>query len=205
MSDTPTAVGAVGADARLPGSDVCARCGRALTTEDRVEADDRSFCRACWETLRQELSSAIAAMSADVPYARAAVGAVLGATVGALLWWGFTVVTHLALGLVAVAIGFLTGLGAVRFAGGKRSRGLQVLSVVVAVAAFGIASYLVNMSLVNQQLAKEGAAWRVGFPPPSLATFFDVVKLGFGVMDLVFLAIVIWEAFRIPKPPTLPA
>ena len=124
--------------------------------------------------------------------------------IGALAWWGFTVLTHIAFGLFAVAIGYLVGHGAVRFAGGKRSGGLQALSIGVALLSYLFAIYLVNMTFINKALGEQGEAFRVGFPPQSLGLLIRVVTVDVGVMDLVFLAIVVYEAWKIPRPLTLP-
>ena len=180
--------------------DVCAQCGKTLSDVDRVALADRSFCRSCYESLRAEIERAVLAMSADVNYAAAAVGAILGGAAGVLLWWGFTVVTKIGFGLVAVAIGVLTGLGAVRFSGNKRSAGLQALSIAVAVVSFFTATYFVNMTFLNRALAAQGDAFRVSFPPDTLESGWHVVTANFGVMDFVFLAIVVYEAWRIPRP-----
>ena len=182
----------------------CAQCSKTLTADDTVAAGDRLFCRSCYLSLRAELETVVASMSADVNYPQAAVGAVLGGVVGALAWWGFTALTHIAFGLFAVAIGYLVGHGAVRFAGGKRSGGLQVLSIAVALLSYLFATYLVNMTFINKALATQGEAFRVGFPPRSLGLLIRVVTVDAGVMDLVFLAIVIYEAWKIPRPISLP-
>jgi len=201
MSETVT-------DATPPApaaADTCAQCARQLAPNDRVAADDRVFCRSCYESLKADLRQGLEAMTTNINYVNGTLGAILGGAVGALVWWGFTVVTHLGLGLVAIAIGFLTGHGAVRFTGGKRSGGLQAISVVVAVIAFLIASYLVSMSFMNQPLAHQGDARRIGFPPGNLDQFARVVSLNFGLMDFVFLAIVVYEAWKIPRPIPIPA
>jgi len=183
----------------------CARCDKSLTADDRVEASGKVFCRSCYETLKAELRQAVERMSTGVNYPMATVGAILGGVIGILLWWAFTVITKISFGLVAVAIGFLVGHGAVRLAGGKRTAGLQALSIVVAVASFVVATYLVNMTFINQHLAQRGETWRLAFPPSNLTLFYRVLSATFGVMDVVFLAIVVWEAWRIPRPITLPA
>jgi hypothetical protein len=188
------------ATANTSTTETCARCSKTLSEGDRVAAGDRAFCGSCYETLRMELEQAVAQMSSNINYPMALVGAVLGGTLGVLVWWGFTVATHLAFGLIAVAIGFLVAHGAVRLAGNKRSGGLQVISISVSVLSFVVASYLVNMTFINQELAKSGELWRVGFPPPSLDALVKVVSMGFGAMDIVFLAIVVWESWKIPKP-----
>src|SRR5437870_5060940 len=118
---------------------------------------------------------------------------------------GLTVLTKIGLGLIAVGIGFLVGHGAARGAGGKRSVGLQALSVAVGAVAFLVAAYLVNMTFINQALAQQGRPVRVPFPPASLGMFFHVLAANFGVMKLVFLAIVVYEAWIIPRPVKLPA
>ena len=187
-----------------PSEETCAQCRKVLTPNDRVASGDRAFCRSCYASLRVELERAVHVMSTDINYVNAAVGAILGGVAGTLAWWGFTVLTHISFGLVAVAIGYLVAKGAVRMSGGKRSRGLQALSVVVSLASFACASYLVNMTFINKALAERGDSYRVGFPPETLDQFERVTTAGAGLMDLVFLAIVIFEAWRIPRPIALP-
>ena len=167
-------------------------------------AGDRVFCTACYETLSEEVRHAVRQLSSDIPYPMAALGAILGGVAGASVWWGFTIVTHIGFGLIAVAIGYLVGWGAVKFAGGTRSSGLQALCVIVAVASFVAATYLVNMTFINQQLAARGDALRIGVPPASLNLFVRVISSNFGIMDVVFLGIAVYQAWSIPRPMTLP-
>ena len=200
MSEIPPA------DAAPPAApETCARCERTLSESDRVPAGDRVFCRSCYETLRMELEQAVNAMSTGINYPMAAVGALLGGALGAAVWWGFTVLTHIAFGLIAVAIGFLAAHGAGRFAGNKRSGGLQLLAIGASILSFFAASYLVNMTFLNQELVRRGETWRLGVVPASVGQFLSVVSLGFGLMDLVFLAIVVYQAWSIPRPLKLPA
>jgi hypothetical protein len=186
-----------------PTRATCARCEKALAEGDRVDADDRAFCRSCYQTLTFELQQALAQMSQDINYPMAALGAVLGGAAGVLAWWGFTALTHIGFGLVAVVIGFLVGHGAVRFAGDKRSAGLQALAVAVGAVAFFVATYLVNMTFINEALRERGDGWRVPFPPHSLDMFYRVIAVNFGIIKLVFLGIVVYEAWVIPRPPKL--
>ena len=185
-------------------SDTCAQCGTVLLPDQRVDTGDRSFCKTCFAVLEDQLRAGITASQMDIPYPAAAAGAILGGAVGALAWWGFTVMTKVAFGLVAVAIGFLVGQGAVRFSGGRRSKGLQILCVVVALAAFVAASYLVNRTFINEALAKSGDGRQLGLVPANMDVFFRIVTVDFGIMDVVFLAITLWEAWKIPRPVELP-
>ena len=195
MSETPPVVTA---------PETCGRCGKTLTPDDRMVAGDHVFCRSCYDTLRHEVHQAVEQMSSDIPYPMAALGALLGGAAGAAIWWGFTVATKIGFGLIAVAIGFLVGHGAMRFAGGKRSRGLQILAVSVAIPAFFAATYLVNMTFFNRQFHEQGDAFRIGLVPQSFDLFVKVVSTGFGLMDFVFLAITAWQAWSIPRPLKLP-
>jgi len=188
-----------------PTSEVmnCAECGTQLNVGDDSEVtDDGTFCRPCYNNLTVQLQQAIAAQSQDINYSMALVGALGGAALGVLAWWGFTVVTNIAFGLVAVVIGIAVAKGAVMLSGGKRSTGLQALSISVSIVAFLYASYLVNRTFVHKAFAEEGVE-RVLPLLPSLDLFIDVIGLNFGFMDLVFLAIVVYQAWKIPAPISL--
>ena len=59
----------------------------------------------------------------------------------------------------------------------------------VGALSFLVAAYLVNMTFINEILAKRGALGRVHFPPTSVDMFIQVLAANFGMMKLVFLAI----------------
>src|SRR2546426_11399359 len=101
----------------------CARCRAALRESDRVTAEDRVFCRTCYDILKLELRRGVATMSEDINYPRAVLGAVLGGVVGVLAWWGFTVLTNIGFVLVAVVLGMRIGPGTVRRGRGQRRLG----------------------------------------------------------------------------------
>jgi hypothetical protein len=187
------------------GPVVCAQCGRALPDPaDRVEVEDRAFCRSCYETLRHQIQMAVARQGADINYSGAVVGGLLGGAAGALVWWGFTVTTHIAFGLVAIVIGLAVGHGVLRFSGGKRARGLQILSTAISGVSFFYATYLVNRSLILRVWSEQGGG-PASLPwLPDAALFAEVVRANFGIFDFVFLAIVLYQAWKIPAPFRLP-
>lgn len=178
----------------------CQECGTRLQEGDgHVATEAGAFCRTCFDNLSAQVEQAVRSQSADVNYSAALLGGVAGGAVGVLLWWGFTVVTKISFGLVAVVIGFAVGKGVMMMSGGKRSRGLQALSAGIAGVAFFYANYLVNRSFFHRALAEDGSGYVLPLVPgPSL--FIDVVSVGFGAFDLVFLAIVLWQAWKIPAP-----
>jgi hypothetical protein len=178
----------------------CAECnGIILPGQDHETTDGGVFCRPCFEMLARHLEQALAEGSSDISYGGALAGALTGAAVGVLVWWGFTVLTQIALGLVAVVIGVAVGKGVVVLSGGKRHLNLQIMATLVSVGAFFYATYLVNRTFILRAMAEKGQELALPFLPNPLL-FFEVVKLGFGLMDLVFLAIVVYEAWKIPAP-----
>ena len=181
----------------------CAQCQVALGS-DRVDLADRSLCPPCYAALSAEITRVVAATATNVNYPLAAVGALLGGAAGGLIWWGFTIVTRISFGLVAVAIGYLVGHGTTRFAGGKRALGLQVLAATVAGLSFIAASYLVNVTLINRALDRRGDPYRLPMVPDSLAELTRIVGLGFSAMDVAFIGIVVWQAWSITRPLRLP-
>jgi hypothetical protein len=189
-----------GTPTEAPQEQRCAQCQTALAEgAERVATEDGVFCGICFSALKQQVQMAIQAQSQDVPYPMALIGAVLGGALGVLVWWGFTVLTEIAFGLVAVVIGFAVGKGILLLTGYKRALGLQVLSVAVAGLSFFYASYLVNRTFVLRAMAEQGEEILLPLlPMPDLLV--NVIGLSFGLMDLVFLAIVLYQAWKIPAP-----
>jgi hypothetical protein len=73
------------------------------------------------------------------------------------------------------------------------------MSVAIAGPSFFYASYLVNRTFVLKYYAAQGESVVLPLvPAPDL--FLNLVMTNFGIMDLVFLAIVVYEAWRIPAP-----
>lgn len=182
---------------------VCAECSVPIAEgQDFERTNGGTFCRACFDRLTGELQRAVAAQGQNVNWPMAALGGLLGAAGGVLVWWGFTVATQIAFGIVAIVIGFAVGKGVVMLSGGSRHVGLQVMSAVIAAVAFFYASYLVDRSFILQYAANHGEHAVIPLLPiPAL--FEKVIKAGFRPMDLVFLAIVLYEAWKIPKPARL--
>ena len=167
----------------------CLQCNTVLAEgQDREVTDEGTFCRPCFNNLTAQVQQAIEAQNTGVNYPMAVVGGLLGGAVGVLVWWGFTVLTHIVFGLVAVVIGFAVSKGVTLLAGNKRSQGLQIISVVISALSFVYASYLVNRTFIQQGMAEAGQEVVLPIlPDPQL--LYDVMALDFGIMELVFLGI----------------
>lgn len=174
----------------------CRQCGRKLSQhEEKVQTEGGVFCTTCFGLLKDQISSAIGAQAKEINYSAALLGGLLGGAGGALVWWGFTVMTGIAFGLVAIVIGFAVSRGISYFTGGKRALGLQILSVAIAAVSYFYASYLVNRTFLLRYMEEQGQTGDFPWlPDPQL--FYRVVSLNFEAFDLIFLAIVIWEAWR---------
>ena len=178
----------------------CSQCETVLADgQDRETTDDGIFCRPCFDSLTAQIRHVVVAQGADINYLNAAVGGLGGALVGVIAWWGFTVVTSIAFGLVAVVIGITVGKGIVMMTGGKRHLNLQIMAVAISTLSYFYASYLVNRTFIHRAYLEQGEVVALPIlPGPGL--LFEVVMLDFGLFDLVFLAIVMFQAWKMPAP-----
>ena len=79
----------------------------------------------------------------------------------------------------------------------KRSRELQIMSVIVATLAYFYANYLVTRTFILQEYPQY--ADKLGLlPEPRL--LFEITKMSFDLFTIVFLAIVVYEAWRLVAP-----
>lgn len=178
----------------------CARCHTSLPEGmDREVTQGGTYCRPCHNNLTAEFDRLVREQTLDIPYARALIGGLLGGVAGSLAWWWVTAFTGIAFGILAIVIGIAVGKGVTLMAGDKRSRGLQVMSAAIAGSSFFYATYLVNRTLILKSAAAEGEEMILPLiPDPGL--FTEVVALNFGVYEVVFLAFVLWEAWKMPAP-----
>jgi hypothetical protein len=188
----------------IPEPVSCRQCDRVLAEgQDREVTTGGVFCAPCFAALKRHLEAELQRQSTGVNHVNAALGGVVGGALGAAVWWGFTVVTRVSFGLVAVVIGFLVGKGILMASGGKRAVSLQAMAMVIAAVAYAFASYLVNRSFLLQAVAADPSLQAAGatlplFAPPDL--MFAVIRARFEVFDLVFLAIVVYQAWKMPAP-----
>ncbi len=181
-----------------PAEAGCAECGTSLREgQDRETTEDGAFCRPCFNNLTHQLQQVARIQGEGINYSLALVGGLAGGALGAGAWWGFTVLTEVAFGLIAILIGIAVGKGVVLATGGKRARNLQFLSVGISIVSFFCATYLVTRTFIERAYAEQGLTLPL---LPDAQTFFDVVRAGFGIMDVVFLAIVVYQAWKIPAP-----
>lgn len=177
---------------------MCMQCEQMLTEDqDREMTDKGMLCRDCYDSLAVQVKELIRQQDQDINYPMAAIGAALGGIVGAAIWWGFTVITQYAFGLVAVVIAFTVAKGILFLTGGKRSQGLQILAVIVSVISYFYANYLVNRNWIIKEYPEMGESLGI---MPDVAMFVKISQLSFGVFTVIFLAIVVWKAWQLVAP-----
>lgn len=137
--------------------------------------------------------SATAAIASDENFALAVVAGLGAAAVGAIAWAVFVYVTQMELGLVAIALGALVGY-AIQKAGHSSDKKFGILGGACAALGWALGMLLCDLAVLAQQ---------TGQP------FLDVVaRLGLGAsvslavqstqaMDLLFLAIAVWEGYKL--------
>src|SRR5215218_5261395 len=132
-----------------------------------------------------------------------AAGAGLGlaaAAAGALGWFLMVLISDTQYGIIALAVGLLVGKAVVLGSGAARSRRLQLISVGITLLGLIAAEYLIGRHFLAPFVAEDG-----GGPVPVLLAPGDAIAL---VRDgltadpwtLVFWALALWPAWRIPAP-----
>lgn len=176
----------------------CIQCEQAMDSNEDMEKTEKGpLCRSCYSQLADEVRSLVRQQGENIDYTRALFGAFGGGIVGAAAWWGFTVLTNIEFGLVAIVIGFTVAKGMLMATGGKRSLSLQFISVAVSCFSYFYATYLVNRTFILQEYP--GQAYRFGLlPNPGM--FLEINRLAFDLFTVVFLGIVIYQAWKMLAP-----
>lgn len=177
----------------------CSQCGAGIAAGAGIATQNAVFCGPCYEQLTAAVQEALADQGRNINYAGALAGGLIGGALAAAVWWGFTVLTNIQFGLVAVLIGWAVGKGVVTLSGGKRSLNLQLISVGIALVSYAFATYLVNRTFILRYMAEQGQPLSLPiFPEPGL--LFQVVTVGINIWDLVFVAIALYQAWKGPAP-----
>lgn len=176
----------------------CRQCEKTCGPDADMEVTPKgAFCRACFNQLAAEIEFIARQQSRGINYTAAVIGGLAGAVAGAAVWWGFTVVTKIQFGLVAIVIGIAVAKGILMATGGRRSRELQVISAVIAALAYFYADYLVKRTFILQQ-SPEYARTLTVLPDP--AVLFNLSKMTFDMFTLIFLAITVFQAWKLVEP-----
>jgi hypothetical protein len=103
------------------------------------------------------------------------------------------------------AIGWLAGTAAVLGARGRHGLPLQVVAVVAGLLGILLGKYL-SFALTLQEVAEEVGAEIGLFSSEMRSAFRDELGTVFGWIDLIFVGLAVYTAWRVPMPkkPELP-
>lgn len=123
------------------------------------------------------------------------------AVLGLVLYASFTIITHLYLGYVALAVGWLVGKAMMQGSGGVGGPRYQIAAVALTYAAISLASIPIHLAhVLNQGLAID----RAGIAGPLLlgaiaSPFLGLQRGSFGIIGLVILFVGLRVAFRLTR------
>jgi hypothetical protein len=130
---------------------------------------------------------------------RAVIFGLAGGGIAATLWYAIVVATGLEIGLAATGIGALVAIAVLKGAGRHRSARLQVISLVITIAALALGEYLVVRHTVLQVITMK-------YGPQNVPLFFSgelvwellVADIKSSPATLAFWAIAAISALQIP-------
>lgn len=177
----------------------CSQCQAIIPEGTGIATESAVFCQPCYQELTRILEESLGEQGKNINYPGAISGGLAGGLLAAGVWWGFTIVTKIQFGLVAVLIGWATAKGVVMMSGGKRALSLQLISVGITLFSFAMATYWVTRTYVMDYMAENGIGG--GLPLWPEAGFFTTFIIpNFEIWDFVFLAIALWQAWKGPAP-----
>lgn len=128
-------------------------------------------------------------------------GALLAAVVGGAVWAAIAIQTDYEIGLLAWAIGGLAGFAVVKLSGGRTNVAHQLIAVIASLLGIFLGKYFIFSYLINEGL--DGM-----FNNGLFTVFMDNIQEFFGAMDIVFIILAIFTAWKMParlaKQPAAP-
>ncbi|MDO7906052.1 hypothetical protein Q5741_06420 [Paenibacillus sp. JX-17] len=121
----------------------------------------------------------------------AALGALAAAVVGGILWAAIAIMTDYELGLVAWAIGGLTGYAVVLLSGKRTTAAHQLIAVVASLIGIVLGKYFIFSYVLNDGM--EGM-----FDSDIITMFQENISEFFGAMDIVFVILAVLTAWQLP-------
>lgn len=170
-----------------------------FTLVQKGNAPDKTLCSICAveaENKHQNLSE-------DIKVFRAILFGFAAAAVCAILWYGAVVITEYNLGIVVVAIGWLTAHAVILGSGGKRGLVLQVISALAIILAMGVGQYLIIRHYIVAEYVKVGLTESPLFIAPELMLQLLGQYIKEEPQILAFWAIALIEGVVIPQKKVL--
>jgi len=133
----------------------------------------------------------------------AVLGGAIAAIVGGVLWGLIVILTNYEIGYMALGVGFLCGYGVVIFSKGRRGTPMQMIAIVFSLVGILIGKYVTFFHFYKQAVAEgygsEAASGVSLFSGDMLSTFMQAFGSLVSGFDLLWVALAVFTAWRIPK------
>lgn len=174
----------------------CALCGSAIPPGTERRVDQHLACEACAEQVAAELQ---AEQSQPQKLPLVTVGALAGAMVGAAAWAALAIFGNIEFGLVAVAVGFLAGVGA-KFAAGKaRGQSFQIATAASAAVGLLAGKYFTFAHYMAEAMAARGLEVMI-WSPDLIAAFAGALGGMLSPFDALWFFLALSSAWKALAP-----
>lgn len=138
----------------------CSQCQRELSQGQAIMIKDTAtrnapflpYCSFC----AAEKEKQIQLETEDLNYFGALLVGGAAGILGGLIWYAIVIATETQYAYLAVAIGFLVGLGVVFGAGKKRGLPLQIMSAAITLGAMALGEYFIVRHYIVEAMRAEG-------------------------------------------------
>lgn len=177
----------------------CAQCQTPIPAgEPSMTVDAGTLCMPCYDALRAEVQRQVQALTSNINYPLAFAGNAAGAAVGAGIYAASVALSGWDIALVAIAIPWLGVRAQALVIGPKRSQALQVMTIALSLGFFAISRVLTAWMVFNDMAAEQGMETipLAMLPLASIDLLFAIAQ----PLDLLWVGIVAYEAWRLSKP-----
>jgi len=183
-------------DAAVAAAPVCALCGCTVAAGTGSVANGRSLCATCTAQVERDFQEQTRNARVGPAIALGLVGAIAGAAV----WAGIAIATQLAIGYVAVLVGFLAGYGVRRGAGRTRTQLIRGIAIGCAVFGLLLAKFIIVVQAVAAILLEKPGAHIPYFDLVWFKVFWAVFPDTLNAFDALWLFLAVGAAARQVKP-----
>ncbi len=179
----------------------CTLCQKKICSKCRSMVNGKRVCEDCKIQILNELEQE----KANAGNLMVALGfGIVAALIGGALWAVIAVVTKMAIGYVAVGVGYLAGYGVVMGAGKKKSFQLQVVAAGCAVLGLLFGKYFIFAHAIIQSTGNSQGADTAEklsyFDPLLFQVFFQFASKMLSPWDILWVVFAIGVAWGMPKP-----
>ena len=136
-------------------------------------------------------------------YTPAIIGAGLSAVIGGIIWGLIVIATNYEIGFMAWGMGWLAGFAVVKLSKGKKGLPFQVIAVLSSLLGIFIGKYFTFHHFLKESVLKEYGADAASnvtiLSGKVIEIFFDGIGSMLGIFDLLWVALAVMTAWKIPK------